>query len=106
MSYKNNITHSFDVTRSFGDNDFLFNNSIDKETKPITNKVQEDTGHNIPACQQSSNVVNPCLMFRPMSRKYAADDYELILTTDCLFTPDYPVMIPSIVNMHLLAMAI
>ena len=43
-----------------------------------------------------------------MSRKYAADDYKLILilTTDCLVTPDYPVMIPSIVNMYLLAMAI
>ena len=57
MSYKNNITHSFDVTRSFGANDFLFNNNINKETKPVINKVQEDTGPNIPACQQSSNVV-------------------------------------------------
>ena len=37
-----------------------------------------------------------------MSRKSAADDYKLILTTDCLFTPDYPVMIPSIINMYLL----
>ena len=26
-----------------------------------------------------------------MSRKSAADDYKLILTTDCLVTPDYPV---------------
>ena len=42
---------------TFGANDFLFNNSINKETKPITNKVQEDTGPNIPACQQSNNVV-------------------------------------------------
>ena len=33
-----------------------------------------------------------------MSRKSAADDYKLILTTHCLVTPDYPVMIPSIVN--------
>ena len=33
------------------------NNSINKEIKPITNKVQEDTGPNTPACQQSSNVV-------------------------------------------------
>ena len=33
-------------------------------------------------------------MFRPMSRTSAADDYKLILTTDCLVTPDYPVMIP------------
>ena len=41
-----------------------------------------------------------------MSRKSAADDYKLTLTTDCLVTPDYPVMIPSIVNMYLLAMAI
>ena len=57
MSYKNNITHSFEVTHSFGADDFLFNDSINKETKPITNKVQEDTGPNIPACQQSSNVV-------------------------------------------------
>ena len=51
-------------------------------------------------------LTNPCLMFRPVSRKSAADDYKLILTTDCLVTPDYPVMIPSIVNMYLLAMAI
>ena len=99
MTYRNNITHSFDVTRSrfedqifllswetklfhkmedftgyfdlafeidklfeenddtFEANDFLFNYIINKETKPITNKVQEDTGPNIPACQQSSNVV-------------------------------------------------
>ena len=63
MTYKNNITHSFDVTRSMmidiwgKSNDFLFNNSINRETKPGTNKVQEDTGPNIPACQQSSNVV-------------------------------------------------
>ena len=35
-----------------------------------------------------------------MSRKSAADDYKLILTTDCLVTLDYPVMIPSIVNMY------
>ena len=41
-----------------------------------------------------------------MSRKSAADDYKLILTTECLVTPDYPVMIPSIVNMYLLAMTI
>ena len=57
MSYKNNITHGFDVTLSFGANDFLFNNSINKETKPITNKVQEDTWPNIPTFQQSSNVI-------------------------------------------------
>ena len=37
-----------------------------------------------------------------MSLKSAADDYKLILTTGCLVTPDYPVMIPSIVNMYLL----
>ena len=41
-----------------------------------------------------------------MSRKSAADDYKLNLTTDCLVTPDHPVMIPSIVNMYLLAMTI
>ena len=42
-----------------------------------------------------------------MSLKSAADDYKLMLTTDCLLAPDYPVMIPSIViNMYLLAMAI
>ena len=41
-----------------------------------------------------------------MSLKSAADDYELILTTDCLVTPDYPVTIPSSINMYLLAMAI
>ena len=36
-----------------------------------------------------------------MSRKSAADDYKLILTTDCLvYTPNYPVMITSIVNMY------
>ena len=34
---------------TFGANDFLFDNSISEETKPITNKVQEDTGPNIPA---------------------------------------------------------
>ena len=34
-----------------------------------------------------------------MSGKSAADDYKLILTTDSLITPDYPVMIPSIVKM-------
>ena len=34
-----------------------------------------------------------------MSRKSAAEDYKLILTTICLVTPDYQVMIPSIVNM-------
>ena len=28
----------------FGANDLLFNNSINKETKPVTIKVQEDTG--------------------------------------------------------------
>ena len=48
--------HMFDDD-IFGANDFLFNNSMNKETKPITNKVQEDTGPNMPACQQSSNVV-------------------------------------------------
>ena len=41
-----------------------------------------------------------------MLHKSAADDYKLILTTDCLVTPDYPVMIPSMVNMYLLAMTI
>ena len=35
-----------------------------------------------------------------MSHKSAADDYKLILTTDCLVTPDYPVMIPFIINMY------
>ena len=36
-----------------------------------------------------------------MSRKSATDDHKLlILTTDCLVTPDYPVMIPSIINMY------
>ena len=35
-----------------------------------------------------------------MSRKSAADDYKLILTTDYLVTPDYPDMIHSIVNMY------
>ena len=40
-------------------------------------------------------------MFRPISCiKSAAEDNKLILTTDCLVTPDYLVMIPSIVNMY------
>ena len=39
----------------FEANDFLFNNSVNKER--AYHKVQEDTGPNIPACQQSSNVV-------------------------------------------------
>ena len=35
-----------------------------------------------------------------MSRMSAADDYKLILTTDYSVTSDYPVMIPSIINMY------
>ena len=37
-----------------------------------------------------------------MSHKllHCADDYKLILTTDSLVTPDFPVMIPSIVKMY------
>ena len=34
-----------------------------------------------------------------MSRKSAADDYKLILTTDCLVTPDYPVMIRAVASL-------
>ena len=48
----------------------------------------------------SCSSINPCLMFRPMSHKSAADNYKLILTTDSLVTPDYPVMIPSIIKMY------
>ena len=33
----------------FEANDLPFSNSINKETKPVTNKFQEDTGPNIPA---------------------------------------------------------
>ena len=44
---------------TFGANDFLFNNSLNKETKPITNKVQEDTGPNIPNLHAS----NPAMLF-------------------------------------------
>ena len=85
-----------DTFGQFGANEFLFNNSINKETKPrIYNKQSPSKIQglaNIPAYQQCScSSINPCLMFRPMSRKSAADDYKLILTTDCLVTPDYPV---------------
>ena len=81
---------------TFGANEFLVNNSINKETKPRIYHKQSPSKiqglANIPACQQCScSSINPCLMFRPMSRKSAADDYKLILTTDCLVTPDYPV---------------
>ena len=64
MTDKNNMTHGFDVTRliddTFGANEFLFNSSINKETKhrichkQSPSKIQGLA--NIPACQQSSNV--------------------------------------------------
>ena len=45
---------------TFGANEFLFNNSINKETKPRIYHKQSPSKiqglSNIPACQQSSNV--------------------------------------------------